>query len=320
MPNDGRFDAANNLPPHKQKNRGISLAVLPIAGLGNKLFVWAKAAAFAHQNRTPLAVIGWTWPRLGALFRGAARGERQYGRYFVRRYPELTKALTSMAVMRRIVADPPVDEVMPTGRAVFVFNKTPHWSDYFGAFREQRTLIRELLHAELTPETRAALERSPRPCIAVHIRCGDFRELQPDEDFARVGNVRTSLAYFETLIGQIWARRRENLPVTLFSDGTDTDLAPLLVLPNVTRSNAGNDVVDLLLMSRASLIVSAAGSTFSQWSGFLADAPLLMHPSHIHAPVRPRHINERFYEGPAVGNAEDWPELLRANIDRIAVE
>lgn len=320
MPNDGCFDAAKNLPPHKQKNRGISLAVLPIAGLGNKLFVWAKAAAFAHQNRTPLAVIGWTWPRPRALFRGKARGERQYGRYFVRRYPELAKALTSMAVMRRIIADPPLDDVMPVGRAVFVFNKTPHWSDYFGAFREQRTLIHELLHAELAPDTRAALERNPRPCIAVHIRCGDFREQGPDEDFARIGNVRTPLAYFETLIGQIRARRRENLPVTLFSDGTDAELAPLLALPNVTRSNAGNDVVDLLLMSRASLIVSAAGSTFSQWSGFLADAPLLMHPSHIHAPVRPCYVNERFYEGPAVGSAEDWPELLRANIDRIAVE
>jgi Glycosyl transferase family 11 len=320
MTNYFRFAAVDDLLSHKGDNRGISLAVLPVAGLGNKLFVWAKAATFAHQNRTPLAVFGWSWPRARSLLRDAVRGERQYSRYFVSRYRELARALTSMAVMRRIIANPSADDAPPIGQAVFVFNKIPHWSDYFGAIREQRALVRELLHAELAPETRAALERCPRPCIAVHIRHGDFRELGTNEDFAKVGAVRTPLTYFETLIRQIRARRRENLPVTLFSDGTDAELVPLLMLPNVTRSGGGSDVLDLLLMSRASLILSAAGSTFSQWSGFLADAPLIMHPSHIHAPVRPRYVNERFYEGAAVGNADNWPDLLRVNIDQISVE
>jgi hypothetical protein len=310
---------SDNAGESEKNNRGVSFALLPVAGLGNKLSVWAKAAVFAHQHRIPLVVAGWSWPRPRALLRGG-RGERQYRRYFVPRYSELARAIASIAVMRRVVAEPAVSEDLQLRNAVYVFNKRPHWSDYFGAIREHRELVRELLYSELAPATRTALETSLRPCVAVHIRCGDFRNLRPDEDFAKVGGVRTPLSYFEALIGQIRARRQDNLPVTLFSDGTDAELAPLLALPNVTRSRASNDVVELLLMSRASLIVSAAGSTFSLWSGFLADAPLIMHPSHIHQPVRPHNVNERFYEGPATGASSRWPALLCANIDRIALK
>ena len=309
---------SDNPGESEKNNRGVSFALLPVAGLGNKLSVWAKAAVFAHQNKIPLAVAGWGWPRPRALLRGGRR-ERQYSRYFVPRYSGLGRAIASIAVMRGIVAEPAVNEDLHLRNAVYVFNKMPHWSDYFGAIREHRGLVRELLYSELAPATRTALETSPRPCVAIHIRCGDFRNLRPNEDFAKVGGVRTPLNYFQTLIGQIRARRH-NLPVTLFSDGTDAELAPLLALPNVTRSRARNDVLELLLMSRASLIVSAAGSTFSLWSGFLADAPLLMHSSHIHQPVRPLNVNERFYEGPATGDSSRWPALLCANIDRITLK
>jgi hypothetical protein len=301
----------------ERKSHGISFALLPVAGLGNKLSVWAKAAVFAHQNGLPLAVVGWSWPRPRAILRGKLRAERQYRRHFVPRYRELAKFVGSFALMRRIVTEPAMSEDAQLQDAIYVFNRGPHWSDYFGAIREQRDLVRKLLYSELTPSILAALETMRRPCVAVHIRCGDFRHLQPDEDFAKVGGVRTPLGYFEAIIGGIRARRREILPVTLFSDGTDAELAALLALPNVTRSKAGNDVLDLLLMSRASLIVSAAGSTFSKWSGFLSDTPLIMHPSHVHRPLRPRYVDERFYEGPAIGEASKWPELLCANIDRI---
>ena len=35
-------------------------AELPKAGLGNKLFVWAKALALSRLNELPLVVSGWT--------------------------------------------------------------------------------------------------------------------------------------------------------------------------------------------------------------------------------------------------------------------
>jgi len=61
--------------------------------------------------------------------------------------------------------------------------------------------------------------------------------------------------------------------------------------------------------------VTSAGSTFSYWSGFLADAPLIMHPDHIYAPIRPVSINERFYEGPLI--PDNQPDLIVKNITAI---
>lgn len=116
------------------KKRGILFALLPVAGLGNKLSAWAKAAVFAHQNRIPRAVAGWSWPRLRALLRGG-RGGRQYRRYFVPRYSELARAIAWFAVMPKVVVEPAGSEDLQLRTLYNVFNKMPHWSDYFGAIR-----------------------------------------------------------------------------------------------------------------------------------------------------------------------------------------
>src|SRR5262245_58768639 len=58
--------------------KSVVLALLPNAGLGNKLFVWAKAGVFAHLNRLNSMVIGWTYPKIGPLLRGE-RSLRMYG-------------------------------------------------------------------------------------------------------------------------------------------------------------------------------------------------------------------------------------------------
>jgi hypothetical protein len=301
------------------KNPGISLALLPNAGLGNKLFPWARAAVFAKKNNIPLAVIGWSRLRPRAILRGKG-GERQYRRYFVSRTRELAKAAFTVAISQKIIVEPSLAESESPRRAIYLFNKIPHWSDLFGEIREHRDLVRNSFYLELAFATKSVLHGAlPHSFIAMHVRRGDFRELRPGEQFRDAGGVRTPLTYFEALIEEIRARRRQSCPVILFSDGTDLELAQLLALPNVTRSKASNDVLDLLLMSKASLIISSAGSTFSQWAGFLADSPLLIHPDHIHMPIRPSYVNEVHYEGPAIGSHASWPSLLRTNIDNMVI-
>ena len=295
----------------------LTLAVLPNAGLGNKLFVWAKAAVFAHRNALPLAVLGWDWPRLGALLRVGVDG-RYYASSFAPRYRELASATARLCLATQRITEPSLHAPLSLANAAYIFKQMPHWSDYFGDFREDCATVRTLLYAELRRDLRAAIEARPPPVVAVHVRRGDFRELAAGEDFAKVGNVRTRLDYFEYLVREMRNGRGGALPVTVFSDGADADLAPLLSLPNVTRSRSASDVEDLLHMSRARLIVASAGSTFSEWAGFLADAPLIMHPDHIHKPVRPDHVNQRYHEGSAIGQFAQWPGLLRRNIDELA--
>lgn len=182
------------------------------------------------------------------------------------------------------------------------------------SLRDCRDLVKELIWSKLRPSLRLRVMQAPAPVVAVHIRLGDFRELKPGEEFRKVGSTRTPLDYFISTIEQIRVCHGADLPVTVFTDGYPSEIRSVLNLPAVLLATQSTPIVDLLLMSRAGLIVTSAGSTFGYWAGFLADAPVILHPDHIHAPHRPKWINERYFEGPAVGPCETWPDLLVRNI------
>jgi hypothetical protein len=103
----------------------------------------------------------------------------------------------------------------------------------------------------------------------------------------------------------------------VFTDGYPSEIEPVLALPAVRIATPSKPIADLLLMSRAGLIVTSAGSTFGYWAGFLADAPVLLHPDHLHAPLRPRTVNDTYFEGAAIGEPETWPETLINNIKNL---
>ena len=146
---------------------------------------------------------------------------------------------------------------------------------------------------------------------------GDFRHLQAGENFAQVGLVRTPLVYFIDLIRDIRQIAGKELHVTVFSDGEAEELAPLLAISGVQRANHNPDIVDLLLMAQSQLIICSAGSTFSYWASFLSEAPVLLHPDHIHQPLRPDDVNERYFEGGIRESPDRWPSLLRQNIGEL---
>jgi hypothetical protein len=68
-----------------------------------------------------------------------------------------------------------------------------------------------------------------------------------------------------------------------------------------------------MLLSQSAVVLPSSGSTFGYWAGFLCDGPLILHPDHIHAPLRPADCNARFHEGPPLLNGE-CPPLLRTNL------
>jgi hypothetical protein len=166
----------------------------------------------------------------------------------------------------------------------------------------------------LTPRTRKALSRLEAPVIGLHVRMGDYRPLQPGEDFAKTGLTRTPLGYFIEVIESVRRAHGSRLPVTIFSDGHDHELRELLAIPGVKRARPSSDIVDMLLLGRSRVVVCSAGSTFSYWSAFLADAPVILHPDHIHQSIRSASLGTTFYEGAPKGPEGRMPELLERNI------
>ena len=294
--------------------RSRSIAVLPNAGLGNILYPWASAHLFGALNGIPACAVGWNRPHIGPVL----RGQRQW-RYYrnpFRQGPSRVMLCGLLAAHGVVKRNPPVELLTTTQRDghLFVWDQVPHWKDMFGSIREHRELVKRLIWTNLKPSLHLRVMQASAPVVAVHIRRGDFRELQPGEDFRKVGGARTPLEYFISTIEQIRACHGTDLPVTVFSDGFASEIQSVLTLPAVRIATPSTPIADLLVMSRAGLIVTSAGSTFGYWAGFLADAPVILHPDHLHAPHRPKWINERYYEGPAVGPCETWPDLLAGNI------
>jgi hypothetical protein len=299
--------------------RSRCIALLPNAGLGNILFPWANAHLFGALNGMPASALGWGRPHIGPLL----RGQRQW-RYYSNPFRQLASQLAAtgfLAAHGRIVRNPPVERVANREKEgqLFIWDQIPHWKDAFGSVRQHRDFVKELIWTKLKSHLRLHVMQAAAPVVAVHIRRGDFRELRPGEDFRKVGSTRTPLEYFVSTIEQIRVCHGSDLPVTVFTDGYPSEIGPVLALPAVRLATPSTPIFDLLLMSRASLIVTSAGSTFGYWAGFLADAPVLLHPEHIHAPHRPKYINKRYFEGPAVGRCETWPNLLVANINDLCI-
>jgi len=295
---------------------GRVVALLPNAGLANKLFVWAKAEVFAMLNDMPNDTIGWTWPKIGPLLR-SERSVRMYGQYIRSRKWACLLALAAGAFTGRLVIEPDVAPLPSTSvreSRTYVFTDISSWRDYFGDIRNHRDFIRSRLLAMIRDQYKKELDALRPPVVAVHVRRGDFRSLRVGEDFAHVGGVRTADQYFADLIKQIRHVSGWDLPVTVFSDGTDDEVAFLTRMSGVTRSPAFSDVVDLLLMARARIIITSAGSTFGEWAAFLSEAAVLRHPGHIHAPIRPTQYTDLYYEGPAPARPKDWSGLLLANV------
>lgn len=287
-------------------------ARLPSSGLGNKLFVWARALVFARQHGLPLVVTGWCTPRWRALLKG--EDARIYWNYFTP-WNELPASQRSQA---RVVREPAFDAEPSCDATVYEFSEMPHWKTCFEGLREHRELIRSELFGHLTAARRREIASVARPMICLQIRMGDFRALKAHEQFSQVGGVRTPLDYFRQWIEDLRAVQGSDLAVTIVSDGSAQELAPLLTLPNVTHTPGRSGLADLILMADSRLLVCSAGSTFSQWGGFLGDPVLIHHPDHMHYFCRPEADRVHVFEGAASpGEIDAWPALLRSNVEAL---
>lgn len=295
-------------------------AKLPRTGLGNMLLVWARALVFAELNQIPLVTSGFAALRVGPFLR-FEREKRIYVRDFLPPSPRAYARALLYSRLGRVIREAPIERLPDAelrALSVYVYEALP---DFFLSFAEHRDLIRARLLSMLAPERRRELEAAQPPVIGVHVRRGDFGKLSEGHDLSRSLGP-TPLSHFIRLIQMIRTFVQKDLDVTVFSDGHDAELSPLLSMPNVRRAPRSAAIVDLLLLSRSKVVIPSAWSTFSLWSGFLSDAPLLLHPmKHEHlCAIRPESANRMYYEGIVPERAEELPPLLRDNLARLREE
>ena len=299
----------------------IVVCKLPRAGLGNQLFPLLNAAIFSQLNNIPLIVTGYHYFKIGPYLR-KEKSKRKYNDYFTFQKSVATEALDLLKIYLlkkklKAVYESPVAQLDKNelhGK-IFFFEKLPRYHDYFIHLKDHRKEVKKILQSLLKPWIFEKVEKAEKPVIGVHIRMGDFRKLKQGEDFSKVGHVRTPEKYFIDVIKCIRITNGKELPVMVFTDGYRNEFEKLFDLNNIKIVEGNADVVDLLLLSKSKIIVTANGSTFSYWAAFLSDAPVIKHPDHLYAPFRPDKINAKYYEGPLM--AGNVLALLEKNIKDI---
>ncbi|MEM9354928.1 MAG: hypothetical protein AAGB04_01825 [Pseudomonadota bacterium] len=259
---------------------GAVVSWLPRAGLGNKLFSWSKGLVFAHLNELPHYMVFWTHFSYRLVMPEG------------RRRPNYGRALRESSIWRQFgllryvalprVHEPPLNHLNTSKQSLYVFSRRPKWHDPFRSLKPHRALVRSAF-SELW---RPAAEVSEDPVIALHVRLGDFKTVDSAKPFERQGLTRTPTDYFVTVVNTLRLAADYDVPVSIFSDGDDTELAPLLALPCVSRYHASTDAHEMAALSRAAVIVMSASSSFSWWASFLSNAIVIHHPSHYHAVLR----------------------------------
>ncbi len=113
--------------------------------------------------------------------------------------------------------------------------------------------------------------------IGIHIRRGDFREPDSPKDFYTTGSLKIPLSWFVESLRVI--REFLGFPARAFlaSDGTEDELGPLLAEENVVPVKIGSAIGDLLVLSKAKVLI-ASGSSFSAWASFFGQMPTITHP------------------------------------------
>lgn len=249
-------------------------AILPSAGLGNRLFAWARCVVYARRHQLRMFEPRWGRLTIGPMLR-REKDPRLYFNIFkpapqdVPHYQQLLLRLTHP------IESEPEDLTMPPhdSRAIIQFTG---WSDFFARLNSSQELLRNELWNITNPATIERLDHTPPFEIAVNVRRGDFREAKSPEEFITTGGLRTPIEWFVASLRN--ARRVIGYDATaaVISDGTKEELAALMQEPNVIRIEPQNALEGMWILSKGKVIIGSGGSTFSIWGSYLNKVPLLM--------------------------------------------
>jgi hypothetical protein len=268
----------------------LGLLRLNGAGFGNCLFAYFHAVILAEKEGRRLIAPAWRSLPINRKLRGDGSIRRYHD--MVRAHPDevggpakaaALAALFPFADIQNVTASTP-----PHGskRPLIVVRSTGFT---FEGLHQHRDLLRHRLieimkHPPPRPP-RWGIDRH----IAVHVRLGDF---DPAEsallDSGEAGNLRLPIAWYGRVIERLRALRPD-LPIRLYSDGDDVELASLLATHGVTRARSSDDINDLVAMAGASVLVGSH-STFSRWAAFLGNMPVIWRAQRLRKdnPVDPR--------------------------------
>ena len=238
-----------------------SVAILPRCGLANKLFVWARCLEWSRRNNVEMLPTLWSQLRIGPIIRGEKDFKFYTGLFVSSSISSWIKWITKMLCLKNI-HEVEHARFLDDSAGIYIFSEL---RDHFKGLEDSRTLILDELLRIVKPEIREIYFCTPSPVLGVHIRLGDFVNIQE----------ALSIHWYVEQILFIRKIVSAEIPVTIFSDGHKNQLEEILKIPNVSWFDSGNPLIDLLVMSKSKFLVGNGKSSYFAWASFLGDIPSL---------------------------------------------
>ena len=227
-------------------------------GLCNMLYPWARAVVWARDNGARVIAPNWVqFRRLGVWIR-RERDKRTYLNQFTDD-GYITGLLKWWLLKTKPLIDVGTHDSERERDGIWTFSGREEWG-WMNLVKSEADFLRKELERIVNPKIVRKLTSLPARFIGVHIRRGDFRygdEMLPDQYYL------TAIALARKDIG-------DDIPILVFSDGTQSELAFLTKAQGVLVMPHAPAVHDLLALSRAEAIVGTNHSTFSYWGAFLS--------------------------------------------------
>jgi hypothetical protein len=257
------------------------------AGLGTRLFPWARCVIFSHINDVPMLAPRWVQPRVGPLLRGGISlgafhrqilllglfKTKSASIHGLRELLLLAKANTQEEPE---VIDQPYEKAIAAPNTVITFSGARGMFESISGW--DQFLLKELIAITRNRWLRLVESKGNFP-IGINIRLGnDFKTARTPEDYYTKGAIKTPLSWFIESLRIIRDRVGFPAKAIIVSDGKQEDLRQLLELENVVFLRPGCAISDLLTLSRTKVLIASGGSSFSAWASFLGQMPTISHP------------------------------------------
>lgn len=242
----------------------------PRSGLANKLFVWGRAVRFCETYNAKMIAPHFSQFKIGPFFRRET--DKRFYLSLFRPHPSqeisgirrtfimLTLRRVSEEFLEGLTKEDALHRIHQSGIKIITFNGL---KDYFKSINGWNREIKRYLEAIVSPKWLHASTHSSVRGIGMHVRLGDMggEQRHPLEWYV------SALRFLRTVTGP--------LPISVFTDGKDEELKPILAEGGVAIVRTGSAISDLLALSRSRFLIASGCSSYSAWAAYLGQMPAM---------------------------------------------
>lgn len=232
------------------------------SGLANCLFVYARAIILSEKYNLKVINPSWIQFNIGPYLRNE-KDKRHYNGLF-KSFGIQTISKNWLLLTKKYFPENTNPSEFKNGIIVVEGLK-----NYFADLQGYSELVRTHLLEIVNSEAKQSYNKMNGDFIGIHIRLGDYS-----------ADSRVSLDWYIEKMKAIREKKGNKVKFLVFSDGNVEELKEILDFPNTEMAFFGSAIADILILSKANLII-ASDSTFSAWGAYLGQVPILFNKRHF---------------------------------------